>query len=183
METDKKIQKLLNTNPEKGLEILLNTYGGTVKAICKNILSGFSDEDIEDTVADCFIAFWKSRQGLSDAVSVKGYLIGITKKTAYSKMKDKLKLPPTELIDDMDLGADIDIFSETARRINTEIIHNVISSMPEFEREIFIRRYYYCERVKSIADNLNCSEKKVENILYRYKNKLKLKLTEGGIIL
>ena len=183
MNSDKKIQELLNSDPEKGLEELLNLYGGTVKIICRNILAGFSNEDVEEAVADSLIAFWVSRKGLIDAISVKGYLIGITKRTAYKKIRAKLKKPIPLVIDDLDLEIDIDVFNETALSINKEIIHNVISSIPEFEREVFIRRYYYCERIKSIADGLNCNEKKIENILYRYKNKLKSKLIEGGIII
>ena len=94
-----------------------------------------------------------------------------------------IRIPYPAQLEDMELGIDIDMTSEASRRINAEIIQKVINSMPEPEREIFIRRYYYCERVRAIAEAVGCSEKKVENILYRYKNKLKERLTEGGIIL
>lgn len=183
MVTDEEIQILLDKSPQQGLEMLLNLYGGTVKTICKNLLSGFSDEDIEEAVADCFIAFWKSRGGLVNAVSVKGYLIGITKNVIYGKMKSMLKRTPSVPLDELEIGIDVDMTDEAARQINIKIIQEVIASIPSFEREIFIRRYYKCERVRSISETMACSENKIRNTLYRYKSELKSRLTEGGIIL
>lgn len=43
---DKKILSLLKKSPEEGLSIALDTYGGAVKTICKNILNNYSNEDI-----------------------------------------------------------------------------------------------------------------------------------------
>ena len=66
---------------------------------------------------------------------------------------------------------------------NSEIINKVINEMPDFEREIFIRKYFLYQKTKEIATKMNISSKKVENILYRYKIKLKTKLKESGVIL
>ena len=57
-----------------------------------------------------------------------------------------------------------------------------VDNFKEPDRSIFILRYFYFEKVKEIASKLNLSEKKVENILYRSKTKLKEKLIKGGII-
>ena len=183
MEDEKRLKRLMAKDPEKGFELLLSLYGGVVKAVCRNILFGFSTEDIEDAAADCFVEFWRSRDRIINSVTVRGYIIGIAKNTAYTRLKQMIRIPYPAQLEDMELGIDIDMTSEASRRINAEIIQKVINSMPEPEREIFIRRYYYCERVSVIAEAVGCSEKKVENILYRYKNKLKERLTEGGIIL
>lgn len=178
---DKQLLKLLNRNPERGFRALLDLYGGTVKAVCRNMLSGFTDEDIEEAVADCFIAFWKSRSKLVKSNSLKSYLIGISKHCALDKMRKILKNAQTLPIDDTDFSINIEMSSEAEQQINCEIVRGVIASMPAFEREIFIRRYYLCEKVKSIAENMQCSPKKVENILCRYKKRLKDELIKGGI--
>lgn len=57
-----------------------------------------------------------------------------------------------------------------------------VDNFKEPDRSIFILRYFYFEKVKEIASKLNLSEKKVENILYPSKTKLKEKLIKGGII-
>lgn len=54
--------------------------------------------------------------------------------------------------------------------------------MDEPDKSIFIFRYFYFKKVKDIGIKLNLSPKKVENSLYRNKEKLKKSLIEGGII-
>ena len=61
-------------------------------------------------------------------------------------------------------------------------IKETLDKFNEPDRSIFILRFFYFEKVKSIALKLNLDEKKVENILYRSKSKLKEELIKGGII-
>ena len=51
---DKKIISLLKKSPENGLSLALDIYGGAVKTICKNILSDYKNEDIEEAISDTF---------------------------------------------------------------------------------------------------------------------------------
>ena len=176
--TEDELITLLSREPERGFAVLLEKYGGVVKAVCANTLSGFSREDIEEAVADSFIGLWQSRNRIPEAKSLKSYLIGIARNCALDKMKAVLKTAPPD-IPDADIGADMT--DEVARRANIEIVRKTIDDMPPFEREVFVRRYYLYERVKSIAEKMGCGEKKVENILHRYKEKLKAKLIKGGI--
>ena len=177
---DELFLSLLSRNPERGFALLLEKYGGVVKAVCVNTLSGFDREDIEEAIADSFIGLWQSRDKIAEAKSIKGYLIGIARNCALDKMKAVLKTAP-HAIPDADTGTDADMTDEVLRRANIEIVRKTIEDMPPFEREIFVRRYYLYERVKSIAENMGCGEKKVENILHRYKEKLKDELIKGGI--
>ena len=168
----------LQNEPERTFAALVEKYGGVVKTICANTLSGFCREDIEEAVADSFIGLWRSRDRLAGAQSVKGYIIGIARNSAIDKLKAAKKFVPPVVID---AGIDADMTDEVARRENVETVRKTIDNMPPFEREVFVRRYYLYERVKSIAEHMGCGEKKVENILYRYKEKLKAELIKGGV--
>lgn len=180
---DKELLDLLDNNPDAAFRILLEKYGGLVKAICKNLLSGFSNEDIEEAVADCFAVLWLSKEKLGEINNLKSYIAGIARKKAFDKIRVKLRHEVSISIDELEIGIDVDMSSEAARNINAEIIARVINEMPIFEREVFIRRYYMYEKVKDIANIMNCPYKKVENTLYRYKEKLRAELIKGGIIL
>ena len=176
--TDDELITLLSNEPERGFKALVEAYGGVVKTVCKNTLSSFSREDIEEAAADSFIGLWRSRERLAEAASLKGYLIGIARNCALDKMRAVLKIAPPAAIDS---DIDTDLTDEITRRANIEIVRKVIAEMPPFEREIFVRRYYLYEPVKSIAHHIGCNEKKVENTLHRYKEKLKAELIKGGI--
>ncbi len=57
---DKKILSLLKKSPENGLSLALDIYGGAVKTICKNILSDYKNEDIEEAISDTFFKLWQN---------------------------------------------------------------------------------------------------------------------------
>lgn len=181
---DKKIISLLKKSPEEGLSIALDTYGGAVKTICKNILSDCNSEDIEEAVSDTFFKLWKNIYKFKKErdTSLKSYIYAIARNTALDKrrsLKCKDLLLPLE---EDSLGININTEDEIAKKLNNKVIHNTIDNMDEPDKSIFILRYFYFEKVKDIGLKLNLSPKKVENSLYRNKEKLKKSLIEGGII-
>jgi RNA polymerase sigma-70 factor (ECF subfamily) len=54
--------------------------------------------------------------------------------------------------------------------------------MEHFDREIFLRHYYYCQPVKTIAAELEMNESTVKTRLKRGREKLKTILREGGYL-
>ena len=59
----------------------------------------------------------------------------------------------------------------------------MVFTMIFLDKEVFIDRYYFNMPVKDIAKREGLKEKKVENILFRGKKKLKEALLKGGILL
>lgn len=181
---DKKILFLLKKSPEEGLSLALNTYGGAVKTICKNILTECKTEDIEEAISDTFFKLWKNigKFKKEKNSSLKSYIYAIARNTALDKRRilkcEDLVLP----IEDDDLGIDINMEDEIAKKLNMKIIHSTLNNMDEPDKSIFLLRYFYFEKVKDIALKLDLPPKKVENSLYRNKEKLKKILLERGII-
>ncbi|WP_290457504.1 sigma factor [Romboutsia ilealis] len=50
----------MKKSPENGLSLALDIYGGAVKTICKNILSDYKNEDIEEAISDTFFKLWQN---------------------------------------------------------------------------------------------------------------------------
>lgn len=62
-----------------------------------------------------------------------------------------------------------------------EEILEALDNMKEPNKEIIIRRYFYNEKVKVIAEKMNLPSKKIENKLYQGKLKLKtILITKEG---
>lgn len=181
---DKKIYSLLKKSPEDGLSLALDTYGGAVKTICKNILSDCKTEDIEEAISDTFFKLWQNIDNFKQEKNtpLKSYIYAIARNTALDKRR-KLKIDNLVLpIEEDALGISINMEDDLSRKINNKIIYKTIDNMGEPDKSIFILRYFYFEKVKDIASRLDLSPKKVENCLYRQKDKLKRALIEGGII-
>ncbi len=177
-----KFKKLILHDPEAGITKAIDLYGGAVKTICRNILAGYPNEDIEEAIAQSFAELWRSMPNYSPSrgSSVKSWLYGITRKTALMHRRQKPlheNIPLEDAITGTGTAAEDDFLSKEDERI----LHLTIEEMDEPARSIFILRYFYFEKVAEIARHLDLPCKKVENILFREKEKLRRTLTERGI--
>lgn len=181
---DRKIIKLLKKSPEDGIKMVIDVYGSAVNTICKNILINLNSEDIEEAISDTFFKLWKNVDNFNveKNKSLKSYIYAIARNTCFDKLKSFNCNTFLFDVDENDLGIDVNMEDEYSKLHNKKIIKTTLDNFKEPDRSIFILRYFYFEKVKVIASKLNLSEKKVENILYRSKTKLKEELIKGGII-
>ena len=77
--------------------------------------------------------------------------------------------------------SDISLENEAQRKELRQILHEVIALLGEPDNKVFLYKYFLCMKNKEIANCLQISEKKTENILYRGKGKLKEMLMERGM--
>jgi RNA polymerase sigma-70 factor (ECF subfamily) len=121
--------------------------------------------------------------------AIKSYICGIARHKAIDRYRKLTARPATVSISDAyDGGAALgetlsepDVAELFARGHDEAVIAKAVDGLPPTDREIFILRYYYMERVKSIADKLGMTEKAVENRLYRGKLSLRQTLSDCGI--
>lgn len=177
-----RLKKYILKDPEEGMALMIDRYGGQVKTICAAILSGYSREDIEDAAAQSFISLWQNigRYSPSKGTSLRSYLYGIARKTALMKRRsDPLlrELPLEAWTEDISPSAEEIFLSE----LEEQELHRAVEEMEEPARTVFILRYFYFEKVGAIAEKLNIPRKKAENILHREKQKLRRILEKRGI--
>lgn len=182
---EQKLLFLIENDPEAGIHAMMEQYGGAIYTICRNFLYDCPENDIEEAVADTFILFWKNRkQYVPDAShSLKSYLYAIARNAARDKRR-KIKRQDVFSLEEvsLDLPSGQNVESEIEKRKNAEILHQCLGEMKEPDRSIFLYRYFYGFRLKEIAEIMNMTTKKIENILYRGKHKLRCALLEGGIL-
>lgn len=180
---DKELLALLLNNPTKGVLALIKQYGGYAKAIIMRV--GVSNkEDIEECISDVFAKLWQARNTIDlEKGSLKGYIAIISRNQAVNKVKRQQRVGDLLPIEELELGVDIDMEQEVANKQNALLLNEVIEMLEEPDREIFIRRYFFYEQVKTIAERLGLAPKAVENKLYTGKRHLKETLLERGIIL
>ena len=179
--SDEELLLLIQKNPEQGMQEMMKLYSGAVATICNNFLYDFSQDDVEEAVADTFIHFWKKRESfeLKENYSLKSYIYAIARNVARDRRRKakrediySLEEISLELPDGFDLEQDVE------RRQGEEILHECLARMKEPDKSIFLYRYFYGFSRKDIAGRLSLSIKQVENILYRGKEKLRKDLLE-----
>lgn len=184
--TDRQLLRLLKKDPERGLRKVLDLYGGAIKIICENILRDCAREDVEEAAADTLATIWRAADRFQEdrGTSFKSYCYGITRKTALTRRKklhEKGELIPLQEDLLSAKGTEGDLSAKLEQKEEEIILHETIDALGEPERSVFILRYFYFFKVKEIASRLELTDKKVENCLYRGKQKLWAALMKRGI--
>lgn len=185
---DNQLIHLLKNAPSEGLKTAIDLYGGLVKWVVVKII-GNQQEDIEECVSDTFLRLWQSidRFDPTKNITLKSYLCGIARHTAldYRRKLQRTNelIPYEEAVLDWEVMPQEDISAQVSDHINAQLIQTAIDQLPPPDKEIFIYRYYFYNKVADIAERLSLDQKTVENKLYRNKKKLKDFLLKKGVIL
>ena len=81
----------------------------------------------------------------------------------------------------MEIVADISVEKEQEQRETKQLLHETIALLGEPDNQVFLCKYFLYMKNREIATQLQISEKKIENILYRGKAKLRELLIERGM--
>lgn len=163
---------------ERALAEVIDRYTAYVSTIIFNII-GLSacTSDVEETAADVFVALWNSADKVMPG-KLKAYLSAV----ARNKALERLRRAGAEL----PLEEDCAVVSascperELESRELAQFLRRAVMEMGAPDREIFLRHYYYCQRVSQIASELDMSVSTVKTRLRRGRLKLKNILNEGG---
>ena len=183
--TDQEILITLKKNPEQGIHLMMNLYGGAIATICRNFLYDCSENDIEEAIADTFIHFWKNRDNfqLNQKYSLKSYLYAIARNVSRDMRRKQKKADIFSLEElSLDLPSSYSLENELERKECEAILHTCLENMKEPDKSVFLYRYFYGYHIRDIAAKLCLHKKQVENILYRGKEKLRKDLLERGIL-
>ena len=80
--------------------------------------------------------------------------------------------------EDIAISSDIEIYLKKKELV--KLFDHFLSTLSERDRDIFIRRYWYMDPVKAIADRHACGESKIKSVLARSRKKLYGLLKEAG---
>ncbi|MEL7623731.1 MAG: sigma-70 family RNA polymerase sigma factor [Clostridiales bacterium] len=186
--------RLLRDEPEKGLADMMDNYLGFVYTIVSGKLESVAGrEDIEECTSDVFYAVFQSRKAMDASKgSVKALLATVAKRKAIDKfrrltgqanqpLRGALPLEQEELWPKIEgQAAENQVEAAvTARETGRELVSQIEALGPP-DSEIFIRKYYFGQSTKAIAQALDIKENTIDKKISRGLDKLKLAL--GGVL-
>lgn len=173
------LRRLRDRDPS-GLEALMDRYLPYVSAVVWNILRDcMTPEDGEEVASDVFYAAWEQADELKPD-HVKGWLGAVARNKAKNKLRQRGRTLPLEE-DLLDLPGPDDPAGELERAEERARVRRAVFSLPDPDREIFLRHYYYAQSVKEISDALGLNESTVKTKLRRGRFKLKELLTKEAL--
>ncbi len=175
----------LKSNPNQGLDHLIDQYGGLVYSIIHSKLSVVgTEEDVKECSSDVFLEFYQQQDKLDlNRGSIKAYLavlaknkgIDLYRKLARSALRSSNPAEGLEQFEDIHTNLEQDIIKKEQKKI----LLKAISSLGIPDQEIFIRKYYLGQKTKEIAEILCLRENTVDKKISRGLKKLRIML--GGV--
>ena len=178
---EKSILRKLRNRDEKAFEEIIDLYSAYITAIVRNLLSSKGTlEDVEEVVADTFIALWNTAERINyeEYSSIKAYIAVI----ARNKAKDWLRAVKGH---DLQLKDDILIIDKSVEQIiiqreQQRIIAKILKQLKPLDWKIFVSYYYQYKKLEEMAQQLQMNPQTVKTRLRRGREALKKFLIKEG---
>ena len=170
---DSALIKMIKSDKNKGLSNLIDQYTPLVYTVVKNKISSVcSEEDIEETVSDVFMAFYNQINSVDlSKGSLAAYLMTIAKRKAvdvFRKAASKQAIKPADDEDELlDLPDAYNLENEVQQKELRQKLISVINSLGEPDSTILIHKFYLRESSKDIAQLTGLSNDNVRKRLQR----------------
>lgn len=181
---EKEIVDLFFARNENAISQLENKFGNYCFTIAKNILMNF--EDSQECVQDVYYKVWNSIPPKRPenfkawlGKTVRNSALNILTKHNAQKRSGKAEIPFDELQDCIASGSTPETAMESSEL--GETISDWLGTLSSEDRILFVRRYWFGEKLKDLAKKKNISEKKLSMKLYHLRKELKNALEKEGI--
>ena len=159
-------------------------YGAYCFTVADRILS--DSGDAEECVNDTWLRAWNTIPP-QRPVCLRMFLAKITRNLAFDKYKSKTAVKRgggilTTAFEELEECIPDRSFDFSQKEL-AESIRFFLSSLPERERDVFLRRYFFTENISEIAKRFHLKESHVSVILSRTRTKLKSYLEKEGYLL
>ena len=169
--TEEKIIQRIKDRDTRGLELLMNRYIGYVSSVVWAVLhQAMTVQDAEEVVSDVFLAVWNQAEDLHPG-KVKAWLGAVARNKAKNALRHAEQDLPLE--EDVLELPDDGSFVNLERQEQAEVVRQALDSLPEKDRQIFLRHYYYSQTVVDISREMKMPEATVKTRLRRGRMKLK----------
>ena len=183
---DDEIINLYFKRDETALSESEKKYGIYCRSVAEKILS--SREDSEECFNSALLGAWNSIPPEKPR-NLKIFLAKITRNTAinllrFQKTKKRGSGEAEKIFDELSefipSGENVEEYAD-AKELE-EYINRFVKNLPEKERNVFIRRYFFFETPKEIGERYGYSQNLVTVILHRTRKKLEKHLIKGGFL-
>ena len=122
-----------------------------------------SKEESEEITQDVFMKIWKKRADLNEELSFDGLIFKIAKFAIIDRIRKKSKLPHTQEVGPENQPSYAPIEDELSFKELKLIYEEIIESLPEKRRQVYLMSRNEGLTHPQIAQQLNISIKTVEN--------------------
>ncbi len=182
---DHEIIALFFERSELAITELINKYGAAIKNVASNILK--DAQDVEEAANDTYLTVW-NRIPPTKPKHLGAYSCRIARnlslKRFYANTAEKRNSYYDVALDELEetIPALSTVESMYDAKELTQYLNQFLKDLRREDRYLFMRRYWYGDRISDIAENLNISTHKTSVRLFRLRQKLQSYLKKEGMI-
>ena len=161
-------------------------YGRLCYSIAYNVLA--CREDSEESVSDTYMAAWNQIPPTRPRY-FPGFLGKIVRNLSINRWEamqaqkrggGQTVLALEELGDCVDGKSSVEDVCQSKEL--AEAYQRFLSELPQEQKNVFLRRYYFMDPIARIADDFGFTESKVNSMLHRIRGKLRVRLQKEGYL-
>ena len=166
---DKLIIKYIKKRNEKGMEILIDQYNSLITSVVRYHLGTLINYE-EECVSDTLLAIWDNIDGFEkDKNSFKNWICAIAK---YKSIDYKRKYLPKMISEQLD--SNLFYIDENLYKLEIEEeIDQLLSSLNDKDKELFIRYYLNGDKLEEIASDNSTNISNLHSRLSRGRKKIR----------
>ena len=182
---DHEIIALFFERSEQAITELINKYGAAIKKVASNILK--DAQDAEECCADTYLAVWNNippeKPQYLGAYSCR-IARNLSLKKFYANTAEKRNHYYDVALDELEetIPALSTVESAYDAKELTQYLNRFLKDLSREDRYLFLRRYWYGDKVRDIAESLGMTPHKASVRLFRLRQKLLLLLQKEGMI-
>ena len=182
---DHEIIALFFERSEQAITELIGKYGAAIRNVASNILK--DAQDAEEAVSDTYLTVWNrippTRPKYLGAYSCR-IARNLSLKRFYANTAEKRNSYYDVALDELEetIPALYSVESTYDAKELTGYLNQFLNNLGKEDRYLFLRRYWYGDKVSDIAENLNITPHKASVRLFRLRQKLQELLKKEGMI-
>jgi RNA polymerase sigma-70 factor, ECF subfamily len=179
---DRQAFDLMKSADQAGLELLIKNYGSSVFSVVNYIL-GFNYNELYECIDDVWFDVWQQANKFDEHISsAKTWICMIARLKAIGYLRKEISynrrfaryqvLDHQRILNEL---ADIPEFLENKEELQqrSSLLRKIVRIIPDEDRDLIIRRYYYLEPIKQIARSRGVSRAVIDNQLSRTRKLLR----------
>lgn len=181
---DAQIIGLYWNRDSKAISASMERYGAYCFSIANGILNNV--QDAEECVNDTWLRAWNAIPPTRPTV-LKVFFAKITRHLSFDRYKARkalkrgggnIQLVLDELAEC--IADESDVEDQFSIKELGQVINQFVASLSEREQNLFVRRYFFSEPIKMIADRYDMNENSVNVALSRIRKRLRSHLSKEG---
>ena len=182
---DSRIIDLFFERSEQAIGELDRKHGRTVTKTAANLLQ--SRQDVEECVNDTYLGVWNSIPPHRPNPLVS-YVCKIARNLAVSRLRAETAAKRNHsldlVLDELEelIPSGMDVEADYDGKELAESINRFLATLGYDDRYLFVRRYFYADSVKDIADSMRVRDSRVSLRLFRLREKLRKTLVKEGLL-